>query len=66
VNFSPRETKNQQNKNGAPTAMYYARVLYSGQPLETIYGTLDWIELTEFISILRVYVPTDIVSLCNS
>lgn len=45
---------------------YYARVLYSGQPLETIYGILDWIPLTALINILKVYVPTDIVSLCNS
>ncbi|KAF9081198.1 hypothetical protein BGX29_004691, partial [Mortierella sp. GBA35] len=30
----------------APTTTYYARVLYSGHPIKTIYGTLNWIELS--------------------
>ncbi|KAH8649852.1 histidine phosphatase superfamily [Xylariales sp. PMI_506] len=47
------------------TSGLYARVLYSGQPIETIYGTLDWIPLSELISILSPYVPADIVSLCS-
>ncbi|KAJ5455607.1 uncharacterized protein N7458_003871 [Penicillium daleae] len=44
---------------------YYARVLYSGQPVQTIHGTLDWIDLADLIAILSVYVPTDIKSLCG-
>lgn len=44
---------------------YYARVLYSGQPVQTIHGTLDWIKLSDLIAILSVYVPEDIKSLCG-
>ncbi|KAI9926091.1 hypothetical protein MW887_004553 [Aspergillus wentii] len=44
---------------------FYARVLYSGRPLETIHGTLDWVPLSKLIAILRPFVPEDIVSLCN-
>lgn len=44
----------------------YARVLYSGHPVETIHGTLDWIPIAQLIGILEPYVPTDIVALCNS
>ncbi|KAJ6014235.1 histidine acid phosphatase [Penicillium herquei] len=43
----------------------YARVLYSGQPIETIYGTLDWIKLSQLVDIMSPYVPSDIVSLCG-
>ena len=49
-----------------PKTTYYARVLYSGHPIETIHGTLNWIELSELIRILQVYVPEDIISLCST
>lgn len=45
---------------------FYARVLYSGYAIETIYGTLDWIPLSSLISILQPYIPDDIISLCQS
>lgn len=44
----------------------YARVLYSGQPMETIHGLLDWLPLSRLVGILKPYVPADIVQLCNS
>ncbi|KXL48254.1 hypothetical protein M433DRAFT_75919 [Acidomyces richmondensis BFW] len=44
----------------------YARVLYSGQPMKTIRGMLDWLPLDELIDILAPYVPDDIIALCNS
>ena len=44
----------------------FSRVLYCGQPVETIHGTLDWLPLESLIAILQPYVPTDIVSLCNA
>ena len=44
----------------------HARVLYCGQPIETIHGTLDWLPLEELEGILRPFVPEDIVALCNS
>ncbi|KAF2165587.1 hypothetical protein M409DRAFT_36849 [Zasmidium cellare ATCC 36951] len=44
----------------------YARVLYSGQPMVTIYGTLDWILLPELIGILQPYAPKNIVQICNN
>ncbi|OQD89556.1 hypothetical protein PENANT_c002G01407 [Penicillium antarcticum] len=43
----------------------YARVLYSGQPVRSIHGVLDWVPLSGLISILEPYVPHDIVSLCG-
>jgi 2-phosphoxylose phosphatase len=55
--FSSRETTNRE---------LYARVLYSGHVLETIHGALDWIPIAELITILRPFVPDDIVALCNS
>jgi acid phosphatase len=48
------------------TSTFYTRVLYSGQPVETIYGTLDWLLLDDLIAILQPYVPTDIVAMCNA
>lgn len=45
---------------------YYARVLYSGHMLRSIHGTLDWIPLSQLMDILKVYVPQDIIALCNS
>ncbi|KAI2785969.1 hypothetical protein POX_h09734 [Penicillium oxalicum] len=47
------------------TKDYYARVLYSGQPVQTIHGTLDWIKLSDLIAILSAFVPKDIKSLCG-
>lgn len=44
----------------------YARVLYSGQPMKTIRGLLDWLPLDALIDILTPYVPDDIIALCNS
>ncbi|PYI09126.1 histidine acid phosphatase [Aspergillus sclerotiicarbonarius CBS 121057] len=44
----------------------YARVLYSGRAIETIYGTLDWIPLSSLISILKPYIPDDIIAMCRS
>ncbi|KAJ5081231.1 hypothetical protein N7456_013469 [Penicillium angulare] len=43
----------------------YARVLYSGQPVETIHGKLDWIKLNQLIDIMSPYVPEDITTLCG-
>ncbi|KAI9375060.1 histidine phosphatase superfamily [Aspergillus egyptiacus] len=43
----------------------YARVLYSGRAIETVHGTLEWIPLAKLIDILKVYIPEDIMSLCN-
>ncbi|UKZ69860.1 uncharacterized protein TrAtP1_010865 [Trichoderma atroviride] len=54
------ETTAQQKK------AYYARVLYSGHTLRSIHGNMDWIPLNQLIDILQVYVPEDIVALCNS
>ena len=47
-----------------PDALY-VRVLYSGQPVESIHGTLDWIKLSALINIMKPYVPEDITSLCG-
>ncbi|RMJ23042.1 Histidine acid phosphatase, partial [Aspergillus sp. HF37] len=43
----------------------YARVLYSGHPLETIHGSLDWIPLSTLKDILKPFVPEDIISICK-
>ncbi|KAJ5675182.1 uncharacterized protein N7477_005116 [Penicillium maclennaniae] len=43
----------------------YARVLYSGQPVQTIHGTLEWLSLSSLIDILTPYVPEDITTLCG-
>lgn len=45
---------------------YFARVLYSGQPIKTIHGDIDWMPLESLLGILRPFIPTDIVTLCNS
>ncbi|KAH8705230.1 putative histidine acid phosphatase [Talaromyces proteolyticus] len=58
IAFEIWETNNKQSQ-------FYARVLYSGHPVQSIYGTLDWIPLSELISILTPYIPEDIVSLCG-
>ncbi|PYH98080.1 phosphoglycerate mutase-like protein [Aspergillus ellipticus CBS 707.79] len=44
----------------------YARVLYSGHAIETIHGTLDWIPLSALLSILKPFIPEDIISMCQS
>ena len=44
----------------------YSRVLYCGQPLQSIHGVLDWLPLESLIGILKPFVPEDIVALCNA
>lgn len=44
---------------------FYARVLYSGQPVKTIQGVLDWVPLTDLINVMSPYVPENITSLCG-
>ncbi|CAG8362180.1 unnamed protein product [Penicillium salamii] len=44
---------------------FYARVLYSGHPVRTVHGVLDWVPLSDLIGILHPYVPQDITSLCE-
>jgi len=48
------------------TNPYYVRVLYCGAPLRTATGDLSWIPYSQFKSILSTYVPSNIVSLCNT
>lgn len=43
----------------------YARVLYIGQPLETMQGELDWIGLLSVVDIMSPYVPENITALCR-
>ncbi|KAF7942971.1 hypothetical protein EAE96_010920 [Botrytis aclada] len=45
---------------------HFARVLYSGQPMQSSHGVLDWVPLRTLLENLKQFVPTDIVSLCNS
>jgi hypothetical protein len=33
--------------------------------VQTIHGTLDWLPLSQLISILEGFVPADIIALCN-
>jgi acid phosphatase len=44
----------------------FARVLYCGQPIGTIHGVLDWLPIESLMTILKPYVPTDIVAMCNA
>lgn len=53
-----RETESKHDR-------FYARVLYSGQPVETIHGTLDWMKLSELVGIMSPYVPGNITDLCG-
>ncbi|KAJ5183813.1 hypothetical protein N7492_001429 [Penicillium capsulatum] len=46
-------------------ADHYARVLYSGHPLQTIHGSLEWIRLSALIDMLSPYVPENITALCG-
>lgn len=48
------------------SSTFNARVLYCGQPVETIHGTLDWLSLDDLIAILQPFVPTDILAMCSS
>ncbi|KAK9234194.1 histidine phosphatase superfamily [Lipomyces kononenkoae] len=58
IAFEVWKTNDKQNP-------FYARVLYCGQPVQTIHGALNWVPLSELISIMSPYVPKDIVSLCG-
>ena len=44
----------------------WSRVLYCGQPVETIHGVLDWLPLATLVGILEPFVPTDIIAMCNA
>ncbi|KAJ5730449.1 histidine acid phosphatase [Penicillium malachiteum] len=44
----------------------YVRVLYSGHPLRTSEGKLDWVPLSKLIRQLNKHVPQDIVAMCSS
>ncbi|KAK6593227.1 Counting factor 60 [Botrytis cinerea] len=55
-----------QNFTSPPIDGHFARVLYSGQPMQSIHGDLDWVPLRTLLEILKQFVPTDIVTLCNS
>ncbi|KAJ6014799.1 histidine acid phosphatase [Penicillium herquei] len=45
---------------------FYVRVLYSGHPLRTSEGTLDWVPLATLTRRLNRYVPPDMVAICSS
>lgn len=55
-----RETKDSKDGDS-----FYARVLYSGHPIRSVHGVLDWVPLLKLIDIMRPYVPEDITSLCG-
>ncbi|KAF7927289.1 uncharacterized protein EAE97_009964 [Botrytis byssoidea] len=55
-----------QNSSSPAIDGHFARVLYSGQPMQSSHGDLDWVPLRTLLGILKQFVPTDIVSLCNS
>ncbi|KAF7881983.1 uncharacterized protein EAF02_006671 [Botrytis sinoallii] len=55
-----------QNFSSPAIDGHFARVLYSGQPMQSSQGDLDWVPLRTLLGILKQFVPTDIVSLCNS
>lgn len=44
---------------------FFIRVLYSGHPLRTVHGDLEWVPLPDIVTQLMVHVPNDIVSMCN-
>ncbi|OJJ45175.1 hypothetical protein ASPZODRAFT_168230 [Penicilliopsis zonata CBS 506.65] len=44
----------------------FSRVLYSGHPLQTTHGMLEWVSLADLIAILQPFVPDDIITLCNA
>ena len=56
---------NLSRKTDAKQNPYYARVLYSGQPVQTVHGELDWINLSSLIDIMSPYVPENITALCG-
>jgi hypothetical protein len=63
INKSLRKAK---NTNTTLSSSFFARVLYSGQPLESIYGRMDWVPLSDLLDILKQYVPGDIIGQCNA
>ncbi|KAJ5794102.1 hypothetical protein N7457_000701 [Penicillium paradoxum] len=60
IAFEVWETTERENESSL-----YARVLYSGHPVRSIHGVLDWVPLSELIDIMHPYVPDDIISLCG-
>ncbi|KAL4895303.1 histidine phosphatase superfamily [Aspergillus ambiguus] len=48
------------------SSQFYTRVLYSGHPVQTLHGTLDWIPLSALIDMLKPYCPQDIIAMCKS
>ena len=42
------------------------RVLYSGLPIRSTHGDLEWMELHKFAQMWSDYVPKDVVSECKS
>ncbi|KAJ5950981.1 Histidine phosphatase superfamily clade-2 [Penicillium vulpinum] len=65
IAFEIWETQDRKGKHGKYEKSYYARVLYSGHPIRTIHGVLDWVPVSQLIDILKVYVPEDIKTLCG-
>ncbi|KAJ5232849.1 hypothetical protein N7468_005805 [Penicillium chermesinum] len=47
------------------TGSLFSRVLYSGHPVKTVHGELDWVSIDDLIDIMTPYVPTDIKALCG-
>lgn len=45
---------------------HYVRVLYSGLPIRSTHGDLEWMELHKFAQMWSDYVPKDVVSECKS
>ena len=45
---------------------YYVRVLYSGSPIRSTLGNLEWIPLKQLIHKWSTYVPKDITAECSS
>ncbi|KAJ5429645.1 Histidine phosphatase superfamily clade-2 [Penicillium cf. griseofulvum] len=60
IAFEVWETKDENHGKS-----FYARVLYSGHPIRSIHGLLDWVPLSKLIDIMSPYVPGDITSLCG-
>jgi hypothetical protein len=56
---------NSREVHGHDKKSFYARVLYSGHPVRSIHGVLDWVPLSDLIDNLSPYVPTDITALCG-
>lgn len=56
---------NSRETEGDDEKSFYTRVLYSGHPVRSFHGVLDWVPLSDLIDILSPYVPADITSLCG-